>query len=153
MIFKQFHVLEHIAHFDINVGHAVIVAFVERHRPVHGKHKVVVHHQFQPQTTGKVRAVNVFAIVENDVIRQVVQIEFRVVLRNVFKNRILAQTIGLQNHSHIDKRIEADEEMLLPDVEFADLEAELHVGESVASGGDAVTQDAATGVPATKTFI
>ena len=45
------------------------------------------------------------------------------------------------------------EEVFLADVEFADLEAELDVGEGVALGGDAVAKDTTVGVAAAEAFV
>ena len=62
--------LEHIAHFHVYVGHAVVVAFVERDSPIHGEYEVVVHHQLEAEAAGEMGTIDVGLVAENDVIIQ-----------------------------------------------------------------------------------
>ena len=145
--------LEHITHLHIDVGHAVIVALVERYRPIDGEHEIVVHHQLQTETAGEVRTIDVFGIVKDNVVVEVVKVKFGIVFYDIVHNHLLVKTVGLQNQAHIHERVQTDEEVFLSDVELADLEAELDVREGVALGGDTVAQDASTGVSAAQALI
>ena len=99
------------------------------------------------------RSVDLSVIAEKQVVVKLADVEVGIVGRDVLTNLVFVEFVGLQNHAGVKEWVEADEEMFFADVEFADLETEFHVGESIAFGSDTVTHHTAHGVAAAESLV